>query len=61
MSSVIWRMKCLKKCSEVKVVYFLVEVMTLLANQGIKIDKVNCLGIVKASTIPRRSISLYLP
>lgn len=50
-----------KKGNEVKVVYFLGEVMTRPANQGIEIVKVNRLGIVKASIIPGRFISLYLP
>lgn len=50
-----------KKGNEVKVVYFLGEVMTRPANQGIEIVKVNRPGIVKASTIPRHFISLYLP
>ena len=50
-----------KKGNEVKVVYFLGEVMTRPANQGIEIIKVNRPGIVKASTIPGRFISLYLP
>ena len=50
-----------EKGHEVKVVYFLGEVMTRLANQGIEIVKVNRPGIVKASTIPGRFISLYLP
>ena len=50
-----------EKGNEVKVVYFLGEVMTRPANQGIEIVKVNRPGIVKASTIPRRFISLYLP
>lgn len=50
-----------KKGNEVKVVYFLGEVMTRPANQGIEIVKVNRPGIVKASTIPGRFISLYLP
>ena len=48
-----------KKGNEVKVVYFLGEVMTRPANQGIEIIKVNRPGIVKASTIPGRFISLY--
>ena len=50
-----------KKGNEVKVVYFLGEVMTRPANQGIEIVKVNRPGIVNASTIPGRFISLYLP
>ena len=50
-----------EKGHEVKVVYFLGEVMTRLANQGIEIVKVNRPGIVNASTIPGRFISLYLP
>ena len=50
-----------EKGHEVKVVYFLGEVMTRLANQGIEIVKVNRLGTVNASTIPGRFISLYLP
>ena len=49
-----------EKGHEVKVVYFLGEVMTRPANQGIEIVKVNRPGIVKASTIPGRFISLYL-
>lgn len=50
-----------KKGNEVKVVYFLGEVMTRPANQGIEIVKVNRPGIVNASTIPGRFISLYPP
>ena len=50
-----------KKGHEVKLVYFLGEVMTRPANQDIEIVKVNRPGIVKASTIPGRFISLYLP
>ncbi len=50
-----------KKGNEVKVVYFLGEVMTRPANQGIEIVKVNRPRIVKVSTIPGRFISLYLP
>ena len=50
-----------EKGHEVKVVYFLGEVMTRPANQGIEIVKVNRPGIVNASTIPGRFISLYLP
>ena len=50
-----------KKGHEVKLVYFLGEVMTRPANQGIEIVKVNRPGIVKASTIPGRFISLYPP
>lgn len=50
-----------EKGNEVKVVYFLGEVMTRPANQGIEIVKVNRPGIVNASTIPGRFISLYLP
>ena len=50
-----------EKGHEVKVVYFLGEVMTRPANQGIEIVKVNRLGTVNASTIPGRFISLYLP
>ena len=50
-----------EKGHEVKVVYFLGEVMTRPANQGIEIVKVNRPRIVKVSTIPGRFISLYLP
>ena len=48
-----------KKGHEVKVVYFLGEVMTRPANQGIEIVKVNRPGIVKPSTIPERFIYIY--
>lgn len=41
-----------EKGNEVKVVYFLGEVMTRLANQGIEIVKVNRPETVNASTIP---------
>ena len=47
------------KGNEVKVVYFLGEVMTRPANQGIEIVKVNRPRIVKASTIPERFIYIY--
>lgn len=50
-----------EKGHEVKVVYFLGEVMTRPANQGIEIVKVNRPETVNASTIPGRFISLYLP
>jgi len=48
-----------EKGHEVKVVYFLGEVMTRLANQGIEIVKVNRPGTVNASTIPERFIYIY--
>ena len=48
-----------EKGHEVKVVYFLGEVMTRLANQGIEIVKVNRPETVNASTIPERFIYIY--